>query len=158
MIAVALGLMACLAVPAGWAVVKTVQAGQGEPTPIAAANAYLLAVFETQDGLGVDRCLCDELRADLLRDGRQLREQLAANAGPGVKVESSDWKTIDDGTVSAMVNLRFTQVDAITGSVMLIAGTSHEWRFYTKQERGIDAGWKVCRVDAPPLCGTHLRC
>ncbi|MEV5690706.1 hypothetical protein [Micromonospora globbae] len=158
-VAVAVILASCLAVPVGWAAIKTAEAGKGEPTPIAAANAYLLATFAWGgDGLGVDRCLCDSRRAELLEEAEQMRRQLAS-AGPGVKVESAGWKTIDStGLVSAQVSFVFTEVDAVSGRTLFYKGTAHEWKFHTKQERGIDGGWKVCRVDAPPICGTHIRC
>ncbi|MFE0530625.1 hypothetical protein ACFW0V_23815 [Micromonospora parva] len=148
----------CLAVPAGWAVVKTAQAGKGEADPIAAANAYLLAAFaEYGDGFGVERCLCDSRRDDLLEETSRMRGVIKAT-GRSIKVESSDWKRVDsEGTVSATIKLRFSEV-ATDGRPIFVVGAGHEWRFKTKQERGIDGGWKVCRIDAPPLCGTHIRC
>lgn len=149
---------ACLAVPAGWAVVKTAEASKGEATPIAAANAYLLAVFAWGgDGLGVDRCVCDSRRDELLKEAAHMRDQVTG-ADTGIKVEASDWTTKSGGVVSAQVSFVFTDVDATNGQTLFYKGTAHEWRFHTKQERGIDGGWKVCRVDAPPLCGNHLRC
>ncbi|MGW1451173.1 hypothetical protein ACWCO3_23220 [Micromonospora sp. NPDC002411] len=137
---------------------RTAEASKGEADPIAAANAYLLAAFaEYGDGLGIERCLCDSRRKDLLKEASKMRDQLSA-AGTGIKVVSSDWKEIDsDGMVSAQISLRFTSVDA-AGRTMFLAGSRHEWRFQTKEERGMDRGWKVCRVDAPSLCGNHLRC
>lgn len=154
----AVACAACLAVPAGWAVVRTVDAGQGEETPIAAANAYLLATFQAGGGTGVDRCLCDAHRSELLRQVDRMRDEVAAS-GADIKIEAADWTEGDpSGTVSARVNFRFTYVDPANGRVTFIKGTSHEWRFKTKKERGIQGGWKVCRVDAPELCGNHLRC
>lgn len=52
----------------------------------------------------------------------------------------------------------FTYVDPANGRVTFIKGTSHEWQFKTRKERGIQGGWKVCKVDAPELCGNYLRC
>ncbi|MFD2768401.1 hypothetical protein [Micromonospora eburnea] len=151
--------LVCLGRPAWRAVVGTVEAVRGETTPIAVANAYLEAVFESGDDLGIDRCLCTEGRDDLLREARDLREQVKRQAVFDIKIESSDWRTTDsDGTVSALVNLQFTQIDPTTGNVVLVEGSPHEWRFHTRQERRVGGGWKVCRVDAPPLCGTYLRC
>ncbi|MGC4814118.1 hypothetical protein ACLQ29_26600 [Micromonospora sp. DT228] len=157
-VAAAVVLASCLAIPVGWAAVKTAGAGRGEATPVAAADAYLLAAFaEYGDGLGVERCLCDSRRDALLEETNKMREQLAAT-GKSIKVESSDWREVDaDGTVSVQIHLRFTDV-AASGGPIFIVGKSHEWRFKTKHERGLDSGWKVCRIDAPPLCGTHIRC
>ncbi|MEV6811821.1 hypothetical protein [Micromonospora sp. NPDC051296] len=151
----------CLGVPAGfagWAAVKTAQAGRGEETPAAAAHAYLLAIFASPDGLGVDRCVCSNRRTDLLQEARDLREQMQV-VGSRAKVESTGWTTDDNtGTVSAMVSFRFTDIDPETGRTTFYSGTPHEWRFHTRQERGISGGWKVCRLEAPPLCGNHIRC
>lgn len=158
-IAAAITLTGCLAVPAGWAVVKTAEAGQGEPTPVAAANAYLLATFASSDGLGIDRCVCSGRPRRALKTAQELRREFEAHAGDGVKVESFDWReSSSTGLVSAMVGFRFTRVDPETGSVTFISGTKHEWRFHTMREQGISGGWKVCRVEAPALCGTHIRC
>ncbi|MBL6277513.1 hypothetical protein JMF97_15240 [Micromonospora fiedleri] len=137
---------------------KTVEAGRGEATPVAAADAYLLAVFASTDGFGVDRCVCDDRRSELLADADLMRRQVAAT-GRDFKVQGTDWKAIaGGGTVSAQVKFIVTDVDAATGRVLFVHGTAHEWVFHTKRERGIDGGWKVCRIDAPPLCGTHIRC
>ncbi|MFG3576763.1 hypothetical protein [Micromonospora chersina] len=138
---------------------KTLDAGKGEPSPVAAANAYLLAVFSgSDDELGLRRCLCSGQEAELMAEAREWRAKVAA-ANSEIKVESSHWETLDaNGTVSATIAFRSTHVDQFTGRVTFIRGSEHEWRFQTTQERGIDGGWKVCRVNAPPLCGAHLRC
>ncbi|TDB69730.1 hypothetical protein [Micromonospora sp. KC721] len=74
-------------------------------------------------------------------------------------MESADWKPLDsEGTVSALISFQFTLIDPTTGSATFMKGSQHEWRFQETQERGIDGGWKICRVDAPPLCGNHIRC
>ncbi|MEU5949623.1 hypothetical protein ABZ793_29265 [Micromonospora sp. NPDC047465] len=158
-VAVAVALAACLAVPVGWAAVKTVEADRGEATPVAAAHAYLLAVFNgSGDELGIRRCLCDDREAELMAEARAWRAEVAA-MNSEIKVESADWKTVgSDGTVSATIAFRFTLTDQATGSVTFVRGSEHEWSFRVKQERGVGGGWKVCRVDAPPLCGSHLRC
>ncbi|MFD2767246.1 hypothetical protein [Micromonospora eburnea] len=158
-VAAAVVLVSCLAVPVGWAAIETVEADRGEATPVAAANAFLLAVFNgSDDELGIRRCLCDDRESELLTEVRAWRTKVAA-AKSEIKVESSDWKALDsDGIVSATIAFRFAQVDEITGGVTFISGSRHEWRFHAKRERGIGGGWKVCRVDAPPLCGTHVRC
>ncbi len=151
--------LACVGVPAVRAVVRTAQAGAGEDTPVAAANAYLRAVFESGDSLAISRCLCSDNRDELFREARDLRRQVEPYTTFGVKVESSDWRTSDsDGTVSARVNLRFTQIDPATGSVTFTGGPVHEWRFRTRDDGGISGGWKVCDIDAPPMCDMHLRC
>ncbi|MEU5943551.1 hypothetical protein ABZ807_31305 [Micromonospora sp. NPDC047548] len=94
LIASAIAVTACLGVPAGWAVVKTLDAGKGEPTPVAAANAYLLAVFSgSDDELGIRRCLCSGQEAELLAEAREWRSKVAA-ANSEIKVTSSDWKTL----------------------------------------------------------------
>ncbi|MFI7509598.1 hypothetical protein ACIBSS_22530 [Micromonospora aurantiaca] len=158
-VAVAAVLATCVAVPIGWAAVKTVEADRGEATPVAAANAYLLAVFDgSGDELGIRRCLCDNRQSELLAEARALRAEVA-KVKTDIKVDSVDWKSLDsDGVVSALISFRFTLIDPTTGSVTFIKGSQHEWRFQATKERGIDSGWKVCRLDAPPLCGTHLRC
>ncbi|WP_433530459.1 hypothetical protein ACQPYA_30655 [Micromonospora sp. CA-263727] len=157
-VAIAVGI-ACVGVPAGQAVVRTIEAGRGEQTAAAAANAYLVAVFESGDSLDINRCLCAENRDKLFREALDLRKQVAPHAPFGVTVTSSNWQPNDtDDTVSALVNLQITQIDSTTGGLTFIEGTAHEWRFLTRKEQGMSGGWKVCRIDAPPLCGTLLRC
>ncbi|MGC5330666.1 hypothetical protein [Micromonospora sp. DT62] len=158
-VAAAAILAACLAAPVGWAAVKTVAADRGEATPVAAAHAYLLAVFNgSGEELGIRRCLCDSRQSELLTEARALRAEFA-RVNTDAKVESADWKSLDsDGNVSALISFRFTLIDPTTGSVTFMKGSQHEWRFQATKERGIDGGWKVCRLNAPPLCGTHLRC
>jgi hypothetical protein len=158
-VALATILAACLAVPVGWAAVKTVEADRGEATPVAAANAYLLAVFDgSDDELGIRRCLCGSRQSELLTEARALRAELA-KVKTDAKVESADWKSLEsDGAVSALISFRFTLIDPNTGSVTFMKGSQHEWRFQATKERGVDGGWKVCRVYAPPLCGNHIRC
>ncbi|MEU4779473.1 hypothetical protein [Micromonospora sp. NPDC023633] len=150
--------VACIGAPIRQAVIGAVEAGRGEKTPAAAVESYLLAVFEPDDNPDINRCLCSDNRDELFREARDLRKQVEPHATFGVKVETTDWHTDDsDGTVSAMVDLRFTVIDPQTGGVTF-TGATHRWRFQTTEERGISGGWKVCRVDAPPLCGTYLRC
>ncbi|MFI6332151.1 hypothetical protein ACIBBG_28050 [Micromonospora chersina] len=110
------------------------------------------------DELGIRRCLCDDRESELLTDARNWRTEVAA-AKSDVKVEASGWKMLDgDGNVSAAIAFRFTMVDQVTGRVTFIRGSEYQWRFRAKRERGIGGGWRICRVDAPPLCGSHLRC
>ena len=153
--------VACVGGPARWAVVRTFQAERGETTPAAAADAYLEAVFESGDSLEINRCLCGDARDDLFREARKLREQVESQANFGLEVESSDWHTSEsEDTVSAMVNFRVTQIDPATGGVSFVEGPAQRWRFHTREEGGIGGGWKVCRIEAPPLCGagTVNRC
>ncbi|WP_433388697.1 hypothetical protein [Micromonospora sp. KLBMP9576] len=149
----------CLGAQLRQGFMKTVEAARGEETPVAVANAYLRAVFETGDSADINRCLCGDNRDELFQQARALRKQVEPHAAFGVEVETSDWHTIDsDDTVSAFVSVRFTQIDPATGAVTSTGGTAHKWQFRTTKERGPSGGWKVCRIDAPPLCGTHLRC
>ncbi|MFG1779016.1 hypothetical protein ACGFIR_00205 [Micromonospora sp. NPDC049051] len=148
--------VACIAAPIRQAVTRAIEAGRGEGTPAAAAEAYLLAVFQPDDSPDINRCLCGDNRDELFRQARDLRKQVASQATFGVRVETTNWHTDSDGTVSAMVDLRFTEIDP-TGNVTL-TGATHRWRFHTTEEGGLGGGWKVCRVEAPPLCGTYLRC
>ncbi|RLK24641.1 hypothetical protein DER29_2558 [Micromonospora sp. M71_S20] len=149
--------VACIGAPVRQAVTRAIEAGRGEKTPAAAAEAYLLAVFQPDDNPDINRCLCGDNRDELFRQVRDLRKQVESRVTFGVRIETTNWQTDDsDGTVSAMVDLRFTEVDP-SGSVTF-TGATHRWRFHTTEEGGISGGWKVCRVDAPPLCGTYLRC
>ncbi|MER7420521.1 hypothetical protein ABT346_27700 [Micromonospora peucetia] len=142
----------CIGWPVRQAVMGAVETWQGPKTPVAAAKAYLLAVFEPGDSPGINGLLCSENRDELFREALALRKQVEPHATFGVKVESTDWHTIDSGGgVSAMVNLRFTKIDPTTGDVTFTGGTVQKWQFHTKEERGISGGWKVCRVEAPPL-------
>ncbi|MEU9505414.1 hypothetical protein AB0D32_03915 [Micromonospora sp. NPDC048170] len=148
--------VACIGAPVRQAVMEAIEAGRGEKTPAAAAEAYLLAVFQPDDNPDINRCLCGDNRDELVRQAHDLRKQVESRVTFGVRIETTNWQTDSDGTVSAMVDLRFTEVDR-TGSVTL-TGATHRWRFQTTEEGGISGGWKVCRVDAPPVCGTYLRC
>ncbi|MFY1597115.1 hypothetical protein [Micromonospora sp. WMMD737] len=148
--------IACIGAPVRQAVTRAIEAGRGEKTPAAAAEAYLLAVFQPAENPDINRCLCGDNRDELFRQARDLRKQVESQVTFGVRVETTNWQTDPDGTVSAMVDLRFTEV-APSGSVTF-TGATHRWRFHTTEEGGFGGGWKVCRVDAPPLCGTYLRC
>ncbi|MGC4767236.1 hypothetical protein ACLQ20_30750 [Micromonospora sp. DT46] len=148
--------IACIGAPVRQAVTRAIEAGRGEKTPAAAAEAYLLAVFQPDENPDINRCLCGENQDELFRQARDLRKQVESQVTFDVRVETTNWQTDPDGTVSAMVDLRFTEVDS-TGNVTF-TGATHRWRFHTTEEKGLGGGWKVCRVDAPPLCGTYLRC
>ncbi|MEU5943557.1 hypothetical protein ABZ807_31335 [Micromonospora sp. NPDC047548] len=89
-VAAAVVLASCLAVPVGWAAVKTAELDRGEPTPVAAGNAFLLAVFNgSDDELGIRRCLCDDREAELLAEARAWRAEVAA-VNSKITVESTD--------------------------------------------------------------------
>lgn len=54
------------------------RSGPRRGNPVAAANAYLLTVFDgSEDELGIRRCLCDSRQAELLSQARALRADLA---------------------------------------------------------------------------------
>ncbi|MFG1760643.1 hypothetical protein [Micromonospora echinofusca] len=148
--------VACVGWPVRQAVTRAIEAGGGEKTPAAAAEAYLLAVFQPDEHPDINRCLCGDNRDELFRQARDLRKQVESQVTFGVRVEATNWHSDADGTVSAMVDLRFTEV-APSGNITL-TGATHRWRFETTEEGGVGGGWKVCRVDAPPLCGIYLRC
>ncbi|TDB93848.1 hypothetical protein E1091_11490 [Micromonospora fluostatini] len=157
--AVVAAVISCVGFPVRQAAIRAFDEMRGEPTSTAAAEAYLRAVFESGDSSAISRCLCSEDLDARFREARELRRQIEPYAVFGVRVESSGWRTVgSDGTVAAMVDLHFTRIDPTTGAVTTTSGTAHEWRFHTREERGLRGGWKVCRIDAPPLCDTYLRC
>jgi hypothetical protein len=151
----------CVLGPARQSALRAFEAGRGEETPTAAAQAYLAAVFESGDSAEINQCLCADNRDELFRQARDLRKQVERQAGFGVRVETSNWQPIgtEEGTVTVMVSLRTTTIDPATGGVSFPGGDAHAWRFTATEEGGPTGdGWKVCRVDAPPLCGTYFRC
>ncbi|MGC4806624.1 hypothetical protein [Micromonospora sp. DT233] len=153
--------VACIGAPARQAVVRAFEAGRGEQTPTAAAQSYLAAVFESGDSAKINQCLCADNRDELFRQARDLRKQVDQQATFGLRVETSGWQSIgsEEGTLTVLVSLRTTTIDPATGGVSFPGGDAHAWRFTAKEEGGLTGdGWKVCRVDAPPLCGTYFRC
>ena len=68
--AVAAALAGCLAVPLAGHAVKTVEADRGEATPVAVANAYLLAVFSgcSVGEPRIRRCLYRDRESELLAE------------------------------------------------------------------------------------------
>ncbi|MFY1705004.1 MULTISPECIES: hypothetical protein [Micromonospora] len=151
--------VSCVGLPAGRVVLRGFTAMRGEATSTAAAEAYLRAVFESGEGTEISRCLCGEDHDARFREARELRRQIEPYASFGVDVDATNWRRIGtEGTVAATVNLRFTQIDPGTGNVTFTEGTPTQWRFHTREEQGLTGGWKVCRIEAPPLCGTYLRC
>jgi hypothetical protein len=139
-------------VPAVWFVRATVDAGRGEASPAAAANAYLLALgYSEQEGLLP--LLDDGAEDELLRQWADLRTAMAATESWGapsrLNVGDLDEGPIVDGqaTVTAGVSATWWGRGGTPGTS--VESETLPWRIVTRD----DDGWRVVKVDAPPWCG-----
>lgn len=149
-------VLAVGAAVAGVVVRGTLAAERGAENAIAAADGWVVALNYGQDPPG--GYLCPDRFDGLRRQAAELRQTIDRHArGNTVRVGSRDWREQGNGDraeVTAEVYLQFTA----PGETLTVAGTPHPWRFTVERFGGIGAGWKVCQVDPPELCGTHLRC
>jgi hypothetical protein len=159
-----LGAVAALllcGVPAG--ALWTFGVDYGEPgavCPECAVTTYLsaapFAAF-AHDDLRFDRVLCDARRGELRRQADAMAHDVQAVGETWRKVSSADERVTAEGdraTVTARVSLD-VGVDG-TRSVG-VTTWRYEWGAWTFSLVE-DAGWQVCGVDAPQLCGEILNC
>jgi hypothetical protein len=155
------------AVPAGTFWTFAVDHGpSGAGCPECAVVAYL--GYGPIDGWGrddlrFDRLLCDSRRRALRAQAERLADAvkaattsaglglLHAETGPDSQVTTTGTRA----TVSTSVALMFTVTDpARGGGPTYFRVNTPRWTF----DLVSDDGWRVCRVDAPDLCATALRC
>ncbi|RUL90963.1 hypothetical protein [Verrucosispora sp. FIM060022] len=157
----AAALMLCTAGPVGvaaagvgWLVVKTHQADQGQPTPAAAANVFMLAVSSGEE-LGLRAVLAPERRDQLVEEWRSIRDDISRTYPNVSKVSTRALVVEDQADDRAQV---VTEVYPVWWSVdaggLMMHGSPHPWRFETRRD---DGGWRVWSVDPHPWCGGHVR-
>ncbi|MFI7022790.1 hypothetical protein ACIBMZ_08750 [Micromonospora sp. NPDC049900] len=157
----AAALVLCTAAPvaaaaagAGWVMVKTRQAEQGQPTPAAAANVFMLAVSSGQE-LGLRAVLAPERRDELVAEWRSIRRDISRTAPNVSKVSTRSFVVEDQADDRAMV---VTEVYPVWRSVevggLMVHGSSHPWRFEARRDGG---GWRVWSVAPYAWCGGHVR-
>jgi hypothetical protein len=140
--------------PALWLLSATAEASRGKPSPVVAADAYLLALsYNEQDGLLP--LLDDDAQADLLQQWHDLRAAMAATddwGAPSVLgiIEMREG-AISDGqaTVEADVSATWWGKGGTPGTS--IESKALTWRIETRD----NDGWRVTRVVPPPWCGPH---
>jgi hypothetical protein len=157
----AVGALLLCGVPAGALWTFGVDHGvSGAACPECAVTAYLsaapFAAF-AHDDLTFDRVLCDGRRGELQRQADVMARDVQAVGETWRKVSSADEQVTADGdraTVTARVSLDI----GVDGTQMTGVTTwRHDWGAWTFTVVE-DAGWRVCGVDAPQLCGEILNC
>jgi hypothetical protein len=139
-------------VPALWLVRSTVEAGKGAASPVAAADAYLVALGYNQRE-GLLPLLHDDTQEELLRQWDELRTAMAATDGWGapnvLNVEDLDEGPVADGraTVEAGVSASWWGRGGTAGTS--VKSETLRWRIVTRE----DDGWRVAKVEPPPWCG-----
>ena len=151
-------LVVCVGAPVASVIVwfgrGTLAAAQGQPSPSAAVNVFMLAVSNGEE-IGLRSALAEEHRDELVDRWRRIRADVARTDPPPSKVETA---AINVDAHSDEVAHVVADVQAIwwprDGSGLSMHGDARPWRFETRRDRG---GWRVWSIDAPPWCGGHVR-
>lgn len=142
-----------VAVPVGWFVYQTYQAGEGEADPEAAVTVYVLKLAAGEE-LGVSRVLAGDRRDELLEQWRDYRDEMERGDPPS-KFEITEQATERQGDDRAAVTVHIGPVWFYTdGSTLALHGTAYPWQFEVRRER---RGWRLWSVEAPAWCGVYLR-
>jgi hypothetical protein len=140
-------------VPVAWFVRGTVAAGKGQPSPDAAASAYLLTL-SAGDESGLLPLLVDGQEDVLLAQWRAYRADMArTDPGPS-KLEHTLGEVVPDGEGHALVAAEVYPVwwPAGGGSTSM-HGSRHGWQLAVRD----DGGWRVESVTPYPWCGGYVR-
>ena len=157
----AAALVLCTAAPvaaaaagAGWGMVKTRQVEQGQPSPAAAVNVFMLALSSGEE-LGLRSALAPERRDELVDEWRSIRRDISRTAPNVSKVSTRAFVVEDQADDRAEV---VTEVYPVWRSVevggLMVDGSSHPWRFEARRD---DGGWRVWSVAPYTWCGGHVR-
>jgi hypothetical protein len=142
-----------VAVPVVWVVRGTIAAGQGEATPDAAVNVYLLQTSAGEE-IGLRRVLAPGRRDDLLRQWRAYRADMTRSTPPDkLSTAGIDISHQGDDRAAASMTVRGTWWSAGGGGTSMVSGGA-VWRFEVRRDRG---GWRVWSADLPAWCGTYVR-
>jgi hypothetical protein len=150
-------------VPAGSFLTFAVDHGVGgAANPGAAVNIYFLSgpmggfggFGRADDSIDFDRVLCDERRDEL-------HEQAASFAATLDRPRFQEIEAFDDqvtmagdrATVVTQVQVSFAGSDP--NRIITYTSKPVPWTFHTVN---VDGRWRVCQVDAPPICGTLINC
>jgi hypothetical protein len=152
--AVVLCCAGVVAVPVVWLARQTIAADEGETTPAAAVNVYLLQL-DSGEELGLRRVLAGERRDELLDQWRAIRRDIERTDPRPSKLENGPRYDVDedqgDGQARVAVDVRGVWWQ---GNGLAVTGTTHPWRFELRRDSG---GWRVWSVEPHPWCGGHVR-
>lgn len=144
--------------PLAWVVRITIEAGQGLPSPDAAADSYLLALSYDQDD-GLLPVLADDGQDELVAQWRAYRADMEATDPPP---DLLSWGPLDvsqsghgRAQVLAHVSANWSSTDAV-GRLSMWQSDTHTWVIDAADDGD---GWRVTRVQPPPWCGGYvIRC
>lgn len=154
-VAVPVLLLCCCGTPVAvavtWFVGETIDAGKGQPSPTAAANAYLLAMSYGQTE-GLPPLLADDHQDQLMRQWQAYRQSMAD--APSGAPDRFEIESLTEGPARAD-QVPVTAQVAVTwwpdgGGALSMRSSLHTWTITTRKDGD---GWRVVRVDAPPWCG-----
>ncbi|TDB74272.1 hypothetical protein E1165_14965 [Micromonospora sp. KC723] len=134
--------------------VKTHQADQGQPSPDAAANVFMLAVSSGEE-LGLRSALAPQHRDELVNEWREIRQDISRTEPAVSKVTAAAFviEHQDDDRAQVVTEVRAVWWPTDGGGLMM-HGSPYPWRFETRRD---DGGWRVWSVDPHPWCGGHVR-
>jgi hypothetical protein len=140
-----------LSVPGAWFVRETAAAGEGAPSPEAAANDYLMRL-SYNDAAGLLPLLDDGQQDRLVEQWQTYRSAMQATAPPPFKLEIGPLRSgsVVGGRIAVSTEVRavWREQDE-NGRLGGYKSLPLTWVIEARE----DEGWRVVEVKAPPWCG-----
>ncbi len=156
-VALPLALCCCgsvVTVPVVWFMRETVAAGQGQPSPEAAANVYLTAL-STGNEDGLLPVLVDDRSEELLGQWRAYRTEMKRTDPAPSKLEFSFDGVSRTSEGRAVIAVELYPVWWSHGgrAGTSLNGSRHQWQVTVRE----DDGWRVESVVPHAWCGGYVR-